>query len=96
MTGSARPDDKLRARFAGPNRTFGNPCAFIGWVRSAKMGIRVSRCQTADAFEQHPPSLKLQRANPPEPQPRDAAPRSAFRIVSRRRPSMSRDVRLLA
>jgi hypothetical protein len=31
-----------------------------------------------------------------EPRPQDATPRSAFRIVSRRRPSMSEDVRDLA
>ena len=31
-----------------------------------------------------------------EPQPRDATPRSAFRIVSRRRPSLSRDGRYIA
>jgi hypothetical protein len=31
-----------------------------------------------------------------EPRPQDATPRSAFRIVSRRRPSMSRDMRHVA
>jgi hypothetical protein len=31
-----------------------------------------------------------------EPRPQDATPRSAFRIVSRRRPSMSEDVGDLA
>jgi hypothetical protein len=34
---------------------------------------------------------RTSRDNGNEPQPRDATPRSAFRIVSRRRPSMSRD-----
>ena len=34
------------------------------------------------------------RDNGYEPQPRDATPRSAYRIVSRRRPSMSRDGKL--
>ena len=57
----------------------------------ACIGGRLARRQKSADFSIMAGGFPTSRACGYEPQPRDATPRSAFRIVSRRRPLMSED-----
>jgi hypothetical protein len=73
------------------------PWRFSAGGRASISGIAsgsVQRCSSQPGRRAWRAVSRTSRARGYEPRPQDATPRSAFRIVSRRRPSMSEDGRM--
>jgi hypothetical protein len=70
------------------------PWRFLAGGRASISGISsgsVQRCSSQPGHHAWRAVSRTSRARGYEPRPQDATPRSAYRIVSRRRPSMSED-----
>ena len=98
----ARRDGSARVRRgashdAGRSPLGAPPWRFSAGGRASISGISsgsVQRCSSQPGHHAWRAVSRTSRARGYEPRPQDATPRSAYRIVSRRRPSMSEDGRM--